>query len=661
MTAPPNFTAVRTAMAGSARLADRYDLDRVLERPYERGLLAGFSENLFALYSPGWGFENDSLYRTGLDTGYGMPVEIAANGLPLSPERAVWRPSHVHSTGRQGPVEVSGDKFVTREDLAAVTLTLWNRGSRPAWMDIWVDPWCIAPKFVDGMTVLGGGTGLRPAGGRLHRQLTLRPGERVVCKAALAFSPSVDAGAAALASFFAEPDSTAAQVHAFGQWFRKNIPYFACDRPKLTEIYYFRWLTYRSSIRKTPAGQYIITEFLPNVPWAGKYNAIPAAAYMHFREGRWLADARYLNDYADFWFSPGANPRLYSFPAAALYEAYLVSGDRPRLTGKLASLRDNHAGWIEEKRRENGLFSQLADRDGMEYSLGGDGFRPTINSYMYADTAALAKITALAGDDALSAAFAAEAGEYKRLVQHALWNPADGFFEVLREGEGQPAGVRDLAGYIPWVFRLPDEKYGTAFRQLFDPDGFQAPFGPTTAERRSSRFMEKNSHDCLWNGPSWPYATTQTLWAAANCLQDWGERFLTRHEYCALLESYARSQYRNGHPWIAENLDPFTGRWIVDKPRSVHYNHSCFADLIITGYVGVQPEDTHLLTVHPLADDSTAYFALENLRYRGRRLDIYYDRTGGRYGMGKGLFVFVDDAFRQHRPDLGRLSLPLDE
>lgn len=328
---------------------------------------------------------------------------------------------------------------------------------------------------------------------------------------------------------------------------------------------------------------------------------------------------------------------------------------------KLASLRDNHAGWIEEKRRENGLFSQLADRDGMEYSLGGDGFRPTINSYMYADTAALAKITALAGDDALSAAFAAEAGEYKRLVQHALWNPADGFFEVLREGEGQPAGVRDLAGYIPWVFRLPDEKYGTAFRQLFDPDGFQAPFGPTTAERRSSRFMEKNSHDCLWNGPSWPYATTQTLWAAANCLQDWGERFLTRHEYCALLESYARSQYRNGHPWIAENLDPFTGRWIVDKPRSVHYNHSCFADLIITGYVGVLPEDTHLLTVHPLADDSTAYFALENLRYRGRRLDIYYDRTGGRYGMGKGLFVFVDGAFRQHRPDLGRLSLPLDE
>ena len=34
---------------------------------------------------------------------------------------------------------------------------------------------------------------------------------------------------------------------------------------------------------------------------------------------------------------------------------------------------------------ENGLFYQIDDRDGMEFSAGGSGARPTINSYMYGD------------------------------------------------------------------------------------------------------------------------------------------------------------------------------------------------------------------------------------------------------------------------------------
>ena len=88
---------------------------------------------------------------------------------------------------------------------------------------------------------------------------------------------------------------------------------------------------------------------------------------MHFMEGRWVANPRYLNDYADFWFESGVNPRLYSFPvAAALYQRYLVDGDVDRLVAKLPDLMWNYDGWTISHGRENGLFVQTADRDGME-------------------------------------------------------------------------------------------------------------------------------------------------------------------------------------------------------------------------------------------------------------------------------------------------------
>ncbi len=58
---------------------------------------------------------------------------------------------------------------------------------------------------------------------------------------------------------------------------KDNIPLFDCPDRDITEIYYFRWWTYRKHIEQTPAG-FIITEFLPKVPWAGKFNSINCAA-----------------------------------------------------------------------------------------------------------------------------------------------------------------------------------------------------------------------------------------------------------------------------------------------------------------------------------------------------------------------------------------------
>jgi hypothetical protein len=67
------------------------------------------------------------------------------------------------------------------------------------------------------------------------------------------------------------------------EWMQGNIPWFDCPDKDMEEVYYFRWWTYRKHIKETQDG-FVVTEFLPDVPWAGKYNTISCAAGHHFKE-----------------------------------------------------------------------------------------------------------------------------------------------------------------------------------------------------------------------------------------------------------------------------------------------------------------------------------------------------------------------------------------
>ena len=60
---------------------------------------------------------------------------------------------------------------------------------------------------------------------------------------------------------------------------------------------------------RTPDG-YIISEFLDNVPWAGKFNAIDRAAEDHLKEARWLRDRHYAEQYAVSGSRLMVNPRV---------------------------------------------------------------------------------------------------------------------------------------------------------------------------------------------------------------------------------------------------------------------------------------------------------------------------------------------------------------
>jgi len=460
------------------------------------------------------------------------------------------------------------------------------------------------------------------------------------------------------------------------EWFERNIPWLDVPDKSLEEIYYFRWYSFQKHIRQTPSGL-VVDEFLDDVPWAGKYNTINAAAQHHLREARWLRDPAYADQYSRFWFSSDGEPRRYSFPAAdAVYSVFLANGDKALPLALLPSLVRNYDEWEKTHRDLNGLFWQIDDRDGMEYSIGASGYRPTINSYMYGDAIAISKIATMAGDSALSQKYAEKAEQIRHLIETRLWNPQSKFYETVpRTPDASWVNVRELIGYVPWYFYLPHLDRAIAWKQLNDPEGFAGKYGPTTAERRSPRFGFAADHECLWNGPSWPFATTQTLVALANLLNGPTQSVIGKDQYLALLSTYAHSQYiklpdGSSIPWIDEDLDADTGQWIArsileakKQPppnRGRYYNHSGFADLIITGLVGVRPSAGDTLAIHPLIPAGKwAYFAMDGITYHGRLLTLFYDSTGTRYKRGAGLHILCDGHEIAREPNLAPIVVHL--
>jgi predicted GH43/DUF377 family glycosyl hydrolase len=475
------------------------------------------------------------------------------------------------------------------------------------------------------------------------------------------------------------------------EFLRVNIPLLECPDKELEEIYYFRWWTFRKHIKQTPDG-FIITEFLPPVGWAGKHNSISCAAGHHLREGRWLNDPRYLDDYSAFWFRKGGSPRTYSFWAAdSIWARYQVTGDDRLAKALLPDLIKNFQAWEGDHRDANGLFWQADGNDGMEVSISGSlhpqaqGYRATINSYMYGEALAIAQIAELIGRSDLVGQFRSKAAEIKRLVQEKLWDPEAQFFKVLPRGENTTlTDVREEHGFTPWYFTLPDASKSIAWKQIRDPKGFYAPFGPTTAEQRHRAFaVSYRGHECQWNGPSWPYATAVTLTAMANLLNDYSQDAVSARDYFELLKIYTRShrlKLDDGGvvPWIDENLNPVTGDWLArtrlktwkdgtwdagkgGEERGKDYNHSTYCDLVISGLIGLRPRADNVVEVNPIVPPDWDYFCLDQVRYHGYWLTILWDRAGARYGKGLGLRVLVDGKETASASKLQRLKVSLPE
>jgi hypothetical protein len=445
-----------------------------------------------------------------------------------------------------------------------------------------------------------------------------------------------------------------------GKWLAKEIPLFECPDREIEEMYYFRWWSFRKHLEKTPAG-FVLTEFLTRAA------PVSSALGHQLMEGRWLHDQSYLDDYVRYWFrDAAARQQLHKYSgwlADALYQRYLVVSDKKFITSRLGDLTRDYRQWEQERLTTNGLFWQFDVRDAMEESISGSrivrNLRPTINSYMFGNARAIALIARLAGKQSVAAEFETKADRLRRLVNEKLWNPNANFFEVLRPG-GNFSNAREEIGFIPWYFELPDDdnKYEIAWAQLADPRGFRAPYGITTAERRHPEFRSHGYGHCEWDGAVWPFATSQTLDALANVLRDYQQSVVSSSDYFDAFLTYVDSQHADGKPYIGEYLDETTGQWFDGKAgRSRYYNHSTFADLVITGVVGLRPRSDEVVEVYPLLPARTwNWFCLDDVKYHGRTLTILWDKDGTRYHRGQGLIVLADGKEIAHGEALAKIT-----
>jgi hypothetical protein len=232
-------------------------------------------------------------------------------------------------------------------------------------------------------------------------------------------------------------------------------------------------------------------------------------------------------------------------------------------------------------------------------------------------------------------------------VQDSLWDNDEKFFKV-RHPDGKLDDAREAIGFIPWYFNLPERKrkYAAQWKQIMDTTGFDAPWGLTTAERRHPLFRTHGSgHGCEWDGPVWPFATSQTLRGFSNFLTGYKHHAgLKPDHFYYHLHKYAASHVKRGLPYLGEYQDEKTGEWLKgDNPRSSYYNHSTFADLVISDLVGLKPRADNVLELYPLIPKGKwDWFCLDNLRYHGKLLTIFWDKDGTKYSKGKGLRILAD-------------------
>ena len=516
-------------------------------------------------------------------------------------------------------------------------------------------------------------------------------------------------------------------------WAVEHVPFFEASERAFTEAFAFRWRLYKRHTVATsgtwnghPAPSYVVTEFDPTVKvgQGGAFNTISCAAMHHISEGRWLRDRQIVRDYGSFWMRGGGQPRGYSFPAAhSLVELARTHGTLDLALSLLPELEANFEQWRHGNFvPERGLFYQTDTADGGEDSISGSGLRPSINFAMLGEMRALALLFNHTGNRTMADRFAAEAKELQSQIVRQLWSADMRFFGVItwpyppnctsrklswRSGAlGRPLSrcpgaprwkngsmphVRELfALSTPYYFRgLADVKgdFGVMWTQLTDGQGFSAPFGPRTAERRSALYNFSCDHACLWNAPSWPFETSRVATALANYLTEpqSAPRTIGHAGYYSLMANYTRSIVNStathpvdvygrpvpAHPWTGEDIHPDTGRWLArdylyahddkKKNRGWMYNHATYCDNIIHGLVGIRSSlDTDVVTVQPLVPEGAlSWFALDALSYHAVHLTVFWDAEGSRYGKGAGLHVWVDGQPRAHRPDLGLLEVAL--
>ncbi|KUI64544.1 Beta-L-arabinobiosidase [Cytospora mali] len=475
-------------------------------------------------------------------------------------------------------------------------------------------------------------------------------------------------------------------------WYIPRIPIFQSSDTQLTDVYYYRWGIFRTHQRDLGPLGYISTEFIDDVGWELlPFASLNDATGFHLGEGRWSRDRRFAHDYVDFMYtyhdetSTYGNDRHFSEAIAdAAWRVYLVDGDLDAISQHLDAMKTIYEQWYDHFDYSKGLYWVEPLADATEYTIssidasggldgftGGQAFRPSINSYMYANARAIANLASLSGDSATEELYTTRAEAIQANFTTSLWNSTFEHFidryNVTNEYVKYWDFIRgrELVGLVPWMFGIvptsSDVDFSVAWTHALDTDELRSAYGLRTVEPSYEYYMRQYRYDsvsgrreCQWNGPIWPFQTTQALSGMANLLDQYDQDVVTNADYVDLLRLYAQLHYDDGAPNIEEDYYPDNGTVLVGLARSPHYFHSGFIDLVLSGLVGIRPRQDDYLEVNPLVDDTISWFRVENVPYHGHDVSVQWDADGTHFNT-KGLIVEVDGRQANSSATLTRL------
>ncbi|KAK4616293.1 hypothetical protein CLAFUW4_09836 [Fulvia fulva] len=442
-------------------------------------------------------------------------------------------------------------------------------------------------------------------------------------------------------------------------WYRERIPYFESSDKEIEAVFYYRWKIFRAHQRDLGERGYVSTEFLDDVGWQLEpWATLNDATGFHLGEGRWLRDRRFADDYIRHMYNGGNDRHFTDYMSDSVYGRYLVDGDVDSMTVHLDAMTSLYSQWEGDSfDTSKGLFWREPLADATEYTIssidascgedgfgGGQAFRPSINSYQWANAIANAKIAELAGRGDVASTYNQKAATLKERFDADIWNQTMEHYIDRHQRDTEcvkyyePIRGRELVGLVPWMFNMPDnnDTYSQAWKHLLNPEELRGSSGMRTVEPSYEYYMRQYRYDtptglreCQWNGPVWPYQTTQVLLGLANLLDTYDQDIISKSDYLDELRRYTKLHYQGDLLDLEEDYEPDKPGPIVGLPRSHHYFHSGYNDLIIGGLVGIRPQPDNSIIINPMipTNSDISYFRLQDVPYHGHTIAVQW-RSG---------------------------------
>ena len=611
-------------------------------------------------------------------------------------------------------VTVSGDKFITQNDVMVSALTFDNRSSQSHLITIDVDaPWAkhFQGSAAAGSAVLSGipvDYSLQVSGARLNStnsgtgQFSVSLPGRQIRHVLVAMGVDTTPALAKqhTAAILAEKDPVKAQETRYQGWFDNNTAGFDCPDRWVRKMYYHRWYLIKKNAMDPRLGHLDHKAFAEG-RWTSDWyaNVISYGAGHVARETRWLRDPSYSEGLIDTWAENERPDGIYpshitpkgqqggqytDWITSTAWDVYRVHPDRSFIAPIAGDLAKNVEGWKKVYGWNNDYLLVVDSHwwTGMEWQPSFFYFngyktahdtplrRVDLTSYNYGNADAVSHIYAALGNRTKAQQFRAFANATRAAVLKRMWSPKDHFFYSLNAHTDAPALVKEVVGYYPFAFGLvpAGQGYESAWKHLLSPTEFWTPWPVASTDKQCPAYSQTGwpigpgGSVCMWNGPTWPHANSMIMRAMGRTLRS-GPSPVTRADLYKLFHSFTLAQYKNQnytYPWTGEYYNGLTGQWKTDQRD---YNHSTYNDVLISELIGIEPRADNRLVVDPLLPKGEwSYFALDDQPYHGHNLTILWQdpaRPAHYRGKPRGFSVYVDGKLKAHRPALGEISTTL--